>query len=47
MEVVDQLINLSGIGVDRVKLRWVSAAEGQLFANLVTELSAVMRAIEQ
>ena len=43
MEVVDQLINLSGIGVDRVKLRWVSAAEGQLFATLVTELSDVMR----
>jgi DNA-binding transcriptional ArsR family regulator len=45
MEVVDQLINLSGIGADRVKLRWVSAAEGQLFANLVKELSEVMRAM--
>jgi F420-non-reducing hydrogenase iron-sulfur subunit len=45
MEVVDQLINLSGIGADRVKLRWVSAAEGQLFANLVKELSALMQAM--
>jgi F420-non-reducing hydrogenase iron-sulfur subunit len=45
MEVVDQLIKLSGIGADRVKLRWVSAAEGQLFANLVKELSEVMRAM--
>jgi DNA-binding transcriptional ArsR family regulator len=45
MEVVDQLMSLSGIGVDRVKLRWVSAAEGQLFANLVKELSQVMQAM--
>ena len=37
--------SLSGIGVDRVKLRWVSAAEGQLFANLVKELSGVMQAM--
>jgi F420-non-reducing hydrogenase iron-sulfur subunit len=43
MEVVEQLMSLSGIGVDRVKLRWVSAAEGQLFANLVKELSQVMQ----
>jgi F420-non-reducing hydrogenase iron-sulfur subunit len=45
MEVVEQLMSLSGIGVDRVKLRWVSAAEGQLFANLVKELSQVMQAM--
>lgn len=38
-------MELSGIGVDRVKLRWVSAAEGQLFANLITELSGVMQAM--
>lgn len=38
-------MSLSGIGVDRVKLRWVSAAEGQLFANLVKELSQVMQAM--
>ena len=31
--------------MDRVKLRWVSAAEGQLFANLVKELSGVMQAM--
>jgi F420-non-reducing hydrogenase iron-sulfur subunit len=45
MEVVEQLMSLSGIGVDRVKLRWVSAAEGQLFANLIKELSGVMQAM--
>ena len=38
-------MSLSGIGVDRVKLRWVSAAEGQLFANLVKELSQIMQAM--
>jgi len=45
MAVVEQLMELSGIGVDRVKLRWVSAAEGQLFASLITELSGVMQAM--
>jgi F420-non-reducing hydrogenase iron-sulfur subunit len=43
MQVVDQLLALSGIGTDRVKLRWVSAAEGQIFANLVKELSQVLQ----
>lgn len=42
MQVVEKLLGLSGIGVDRMKLRWVSAAEGQLFANLVKELSQVL-----
>lgn len=45
MAVVEQLMELSGIGVDRVKLRWVSAAEGQLFASLIKELSGVMQAM--
>lgn len=39
MHVVSQLLDLSGIGADRVELRWVSAAEGQLFADYVTELT--------
>lgn len=42
MQVVERLLELAGIGLERVQLRWVSAAEGQLFANLVTELSAVI-----
>jgi F420-non-reducing hydrogenase iron-sulfur subunit len=41
MQVVHQLLDISGIGRDRMQLRWVSAAEGQIFANFVTELSKV------
>jgi len=40
--VVEQLLDLAGIGSNRLQLRWVSAAEGQLFANYVTELSGVI-----
>jgi len=36
------LLDLAGIGSSRLQLRWVSAAEGQLFANYVTELSEVI-----
>ncbi len=43
MQVVEQLLDLSGIGRDRMQLRWVSAAEGQIFADYVKELSAVIR----
>jgi len=32
-------LDLGGIGRNRLQLRWVSAAEGQLFADYVTELS--------
>ncbi len=35
-------MDLSSIGSSRLQLRWVSAAEGQLFANYVTELSEVI-----
>ena len=37
--MVEQLLDLTGIGRSRLQLRWVSAAEGQLFANYVSELS--------
>jgi hypothetical protein len=40
--VVEQLLDLTGIGSSRLQLRWVSAAEGQLFADYVTELSEVI-----
>lgn len=43
MKIVEQLLDLSGIGRDRMQLRWVSAAEGQIFADFVTELSRVIR----
>ena len=39
MQVVEELLELSGIGKARMALRWVSAAEGQLFATTVTELT--------
>lgn len=39
VEVVRQLLDLAGIGAERVQLRWVSAAEGQMFADYVKELS--------
>lgn len=35
MEVVQHLLEFSGIGRDRMAVRWVSAAEGQLFAEHV------------
>ncbi len=42
MHVVSQLLELAGIGRDRMQLRWVSAAEGQLFADFVKELSSLI-----
>lgn len=39
MRVVEELLELSGIGRGRTGLRYVSAAEGQLFADYVTELT--------
>jgi hypothetical protein len=39
MEVVANLLERSGIGRDRLCLRWVSAAEGRLFAEYVTAFS--------
>ncbi|MEN6440288.1 MAG: hydrogenase iron-sulfur subunit [Syntrophobacter sp.] len=39
MQMVENLFDLSGIGRSRVRLRWVSAAEGQLFADYISELS--------
>ncbi len=43
MQLVEHLLDFSGIGKDRVQLRWVSAAEGQLFADYVRELTEVIR----
>ncbi len=43
MRVVQDLLELSGIGRDRTALRWVSAAEGQIFADNVTELTQRVR----
>jgi F420-non-reducing hydrogenase iron-sulfur subunit len=43
MQLVGQLLGISGIGQDRLQLRWVSSAEGQLFAEYVTELTGVIK----
>lgn len=37
------LLAFSGVGEDRLRLRWVSAAEGQLFARYVKEYSDDIR----
>ena len=41
--MVEELLDLAGIGRSRLQLRWVSAAEGQIFADYVTELSDLTR----
>ena len=43
MQVLHHLLKVAGIGRDRLQLRWVSSAEGQLFADYVTELTGVIR----
>jgi len=39
MAVAEELLDLSGIGRKRMALRWVSAAEGQIFADTVADLT--------
>ena len=41
--MVEHLLDLSGIGRERLCLRWVSAAEGRLFADYVTQFSEETR----
>jgi F420-non-reducing hydrogenase iron-sulfur subunit len=43
IQMLEELLDLSGIGRGRTALRWVSAAEGQLFADSVTELTRTVR----
>jgi hypothetical protein len=43
MQVLRHLLEIAGLGPDRLQLRWVSSAEGQLFARYVTELTEVIR----
>jgi F420-non-reducing hydrogenase iron-sulfur subunit len=45
MELVQRLLDLSGIGRQRMSLRWVSAAEGQLFANIVSEITETVKVL--
>jgi F420-non-reducing hydrogenase iron-sulfur subunit len=43
MQVVRHLLEVAGFGPDRVQLRWVSSAEGQLFAEQVTALTGAVK----
>ncbi len=45
MQIVSQLLETAGLGRDRLQLRWVSSAEGQVFAEYVTELTEVIREV--
>jgi hypothetical protein len=45
MNVVGHLLHVSGIGRERMRVRWVSAAEGQLFATYVTEYIEQVRVL--
>lgn len=41
--MVEHLLDLSGIGRNRMQVSWVSSAEGQAFANYVTQFSEQTR----
>jgi F420-non-reducing hydrogenase iron-sulfur subunit len=43
LKVVEYLLDLSGIGKERLCLRWVSASEGRLFADYVEKFSQQTR----
>lgn len=45
MKLVERLLDLAGIGRERMTLRWVSAAEGQLFANTVSQLTELTKSL--
>ncbi len=42
MNMLADLLDISGIGRDRVHLRWASAAEAQPFADYVTEVTDII-----
>jgi F420-non-reducing hydrogenase iron-sulfur subunit len=43
MDLVRYLLEISGLGQDRLQVRWVSATEGQQFAEYVTQLTEQVR----
>ncbi len=47
MKMLSHLLALTGIGADRLKLEWVSASEGQRFAQVVTEFTEQIRSLGQ
>jgi F420-non-reducing hydrogenase iron-sulfur subunit len=42
MGALAHLLELAGLGKDRLQLRWISSSEGQLFAEYITELTGVV-----
>ncbi len=47
MKMLKKLLALTGIGADRLKLEWVSASEGQRFAQVVTQFTEQIRQLGQ
>lgn len=43
IKMLKMLLDLTGLGTGRLRLEWVSAAEGQRFAQVVTEFTEQMR----
>lgn len=43
VKMLKKLLALTGLGADRLKLEWVSASEGQRFAQLVTEFTSQIK----
>ena len=43
MDLVRYLLDIAGIGQERLQVRWVSATEGQQFADYVTELTGLLQ----
>ena len=41
--ILDTILKQFGCGGDRVKLRWISASEGQLFADTVSDMVAELK----
>ncbi len=42
MDMLGRLLDMAGVGKDRLHLRWASAAEAQPFADYVTEVTEVI-----
>ena len=47
IKILNKLLALTGIGADRLKLEWVSASEGQRFAQVVTQFTEQIRQLGQ
>jgi coenzyme F420-reducing hydrogenase delta subunit len=45
MDVVNQLMEMTGLEPQRVRLEWISASEGQRFASIMTEFADEIKAL--